>query len=502
MRHASVVSPAGLLCAMPLLPWLRRTARKVPLILVSNREPFVHHRTDRGLLVRAPAGGLTSALQPVMAQSGGTWVAWGSGSGDFDVTDPLDGVMVPPEDPRYRLRRLRLSAWDLLGFYTETANRAIWPLCHSQLTRFVYDAAHWHTYRKVNERFAAAAIAEARGRSAVCWVQDYQLALVPQFLRRVKSLFVHQFWHIPWPAPDILRVFPEARRLVAGLLGNHLLGFQTGNDVRNFLTSVRRLFRDAVVEPARGLVRLQGRRTVVRAFPISIDAEAFRVQAAHPDTEARAAALRQRCLPGGGTLLLGVDRADYTKGIPRRLLAFERLLVDHPRLHGKVTLLQVAVPSRSEVPEYQAFEAEIAERVEALNVRHAQGHWVPVHLVRESLTQAEVTACYRAADICLVTPLQDGMNLVAKEYVASQEGRAGVLVLSRFAGAARELREAELVNPYDTGAMAAAILKAIETPEEERARRMAALRRRVHRHTIGDWMADVFEEVERLRPRA
>jgi trehalose 6-phosphate synthase len=488
---------------MPLLRWVRRTAESVPLILISNREPFVHTRGEDGVLrVSAPTGGLTSALQPVMAQAGGTWVAWGSGNADFQVTDPGDVVMVPPEAPRYRLRRLRLSECDIQGYYTETANRGIWPLCHSQLTRFVYDEAHWEVYRRVNERFAAAAIAEARGGPAVCWVQDYQLALVPAILRRVRSLFVHQFWHIPWPAPDILRVFPGPRRLLSGLLGNHLLGMQTANDVRNFLACVRRFFKDAVVEPTKGLVRLHGKRTVVKAFPISIDADAFREQAKSPETTARATEIRKRLLPRGGTLFLGVDRADYTKGIPRRLLAFERLFKDHPELRGKVTLFQIAVPTRGEVPEYQAFEQEVMFRVESLNARIGTGGWVPVELHREGLSQAEVTACYRAADVCLVTPLQDGMNLVAKEFVACQEEQGGVLILSRFAGAAQELREALLVNPYDIGSVAHAMYRAIELPEPERERRMAALRRRVHRHTISDWMEDIFAEVARLRPKA
>ncbi|HWA58129.1 MAG TPA: trehalose-6-phosphate synthase [Gemmatimonadales bacterium] len=484
---------------MAILDWFKRGPR-IPLILVSNREPFVHRRGPDGTLrVEAPAGGLTSALQPVMAAAGGTWVAWGSGPADFEVTDAGDAVMVPPDRPAYRLRRLRLTPEEFRGYYVETANRALWPLCHSLLNRFVFDAADWLTYKSVNERFAAAVMAEAGSAPATCWVQDYQLGLLPGMLRRVRNLFVHQFWHIPWPAPDILRVLPQARALIQGLLGNHLLEFQTAGDVRNFLAAVRRFLKDAVVEPSRGLVRYKGRRTVVRAFPISIDVESFAATARAPDTEVLARRVRQEALPAEGQLLLGVDRADYTKGIPRRFLSMGRLLETHPELTGRVTLLQVAVPSRSDVPEYLAFEEEVVTLATAINSRYGRGDWMPIRLVRESIDQAHLVAYYRAADVCIVTPLQDGMNLVAKEFVACQEGRFGALVLSRFAGAAREMREALLVNPYDVGATAEAVYRAIRMPVRERERRIRALGRRLQRNTIQDWMDDIFAEVASVR---
>jgi len=259
--------------------------------------------------------------------------------------------------------------------------------------------------------------------------------------------------------------------------------------------------RDAVVEPAHGLIRYRGRRTVVRPFPISIDVEAFRARATLPATEAAARELRRRALPEGGQLLLGVDRVDYTKGIPRRFAAFARLLAEHPELHGRVTLLQVGVPTRTDVPEYSAFEQEVADIAAEVNARFGRDGWLPVELVRESLDQATLTAYYRAADVCIVSPLQDGMNLVAKEYVACQQGRMGILVLSRFAGAARQLKEALLINPYDVGATAEALYRALTLPAEERERRSMALHHRVERHTIHDWMGDIFAEVDRLRPR-
>jgi trehalose 6-phosphate synthase len=487
---------------MALFNWLRR-APAGQLIVVSNREPFVHHREgDGSIRVSTPTGGLTSALQPVMAATGGTWVAWGSGTGDFEVTDPGDAISVPPESPSYRLRRLRLSAREIAGYYLETANRALWPLCHSQLPRVVYDAADWLIYQTVNERFAAAAIAESKGRPATCWVQDYHLALVPGILRKVKHLFVHQFWHIPWPPSDILRVLPNARALLAGMLGNHLIGFQTARDARHFLEGARNLLRDAVVDTAKGLVRYRGQRTVVRDFPISIDAEAFAARARDPETEREAEAIRRLALPEGGRLLLGVDRLDYTKGIPRRFEALVRLLETHPEHVGKVTLVQIGVPTRTEVPEYAAFERDVAESAEQINARFAGNGWQPIRLISAHVEHETLVSYYRAADVCIVSPLMDGMNLVAKEFVASQEGKRGVLLLSRFAGAARELRQALLVNPYDVGAVAETLHQAVTMPAAEREERMQELRVAVARHTIQDWMDDIFTEVARLRPRA
>ncbi len=469
------------------------------LIVASNREPYIHKKSGLSIKVEKPAGGVVSALDDILKVTGGTWVAWGSGAADFDVTGEDDALRVPPESPAYRLRRLRLTAEEVLGYYIETANRAHWPLCHGQLAHFVYDAACWGTYQSVNQRFAAATLAESLGRPAICWIQDYHFGLLPALLRRTRRLFIHQFWHIPWPAPDLFRLLPSGRALLTGLLGNHLLGFQTKGDARNFLGSVQRFVKGAVVEPRKGLVSYKGRRTVVRDFPISIELDTFRRLATTPAAEAIAGELRQRHLPNGGQLLLGVDRADYTKGLPRRFRAFARMLEEHPELRGQVTLLQIAVPTRSDLPEYVAFERSVLDIATEINATLGQGDWQPIRLVQGSLDQATLAAHYRAADVCIVTPLLDGMNLVAKEYVACQPRPQGVLVLSRFAGAARELREALIVNPYDLGAVAATLHAALTLAPEERERRMRALIRRLEGNTVQDWMDDIFAEVRRLR---
>ncbi len=483
---------------MDLLRWFRR-GKVPPLLLLSNREPFVHYRGPDGAVgVASPVGGLTSALQPLMAATGGTWIAWGSGSADFDVVDEGAIVWVPPERPAYRLRRLRLSPDEVRQYYVETANRALWPLCHSQVHHFRYDADAWRTYRKVNQRFAVAAIAEAGSRPAIVWVHDYHLALVAGALTRVPNLFIHQFWHIPWPPADILRVLPTARELVRGLLGNDLLVFQTSRYRLNFLSGVTDLLPSARISLSRQTVRYRGHTTAVRACPISVDVAGFERLAARADTAQIARSLRKRYLPRGGQLVLGVDRIDYTKGIPQRLEAFARMLEHEPGLHGRVVFLQIAVPSRSEVPDYQVLEREVVVRVERINRRFRKARWDPIHLVRDHFDMTMLAACYRAADVCIVSSLQDGMNLVAKEFIACQRGGLGVLVLSRFAGAAEAMDGALLINPYDIDASAEALRTALTMKPAERELRLESLHRHLQSHTIGDWMDAIQTEVARL----
>jgi trehalose 6-phosphate synthase len=471
------------------------------VILVSNREPFIHERDASGqITVSHPAGGLTAALQPMLAATGGTWIAWGSGAADFDVTDATDGVRVPPQNPAYRLRRLRLTPEEVRGYYIETANRALWPLCHSQISLLIYEEEHWKTYRRVNERFAAAAVTEAGGREAVVWLQDYHLACVPAMLRHARRLFVHQFWHIPWPQADILRLFPPARTLVRALLGNDLLGFQTEGRLSQFLLGgppvcargkggIGARPREIPRQAHRGpripdLDRRKGVRTLIGPGRRGRDV------AENP---------AQRAAPWRPAVARGRPGRLHQREFPRRFRAIERLLEVHPEHIGRVVLLQIAVPSRGEVPEYVAYEEEVAEIAQQVNRRYRRGDWQPIRLVREGQDPVALTAFYRAADLCVVSPLQDGMNLVAKEFVACQRDRLGALVLSRFAGAVHEMRGAFLVNPYDAGAVAETIHTALATAPEERERRLVRMRRRLETSTVFDWMESIFAEVERLR---
>jgi alpha,alpha-trehalose-phosphate synthase [UDP-forming] len=483
------------------LPFFRRSD-SARLVLLSNREPIEHRCGPDGKPVGVvPAGGVTSALQPAMIATGGTWVAWGSGPADFEVTDSEGRVMAPPEEPAYILRRIALSEKEVEEYYLETANRTLWPLCHLQLNHFRFNADAWKTYVAVNRRFAEAARDEVAGRRSTVWIHDYHLALVAGMLPRSKGLFVHQFWHTPWPPPDVLRVLPSAKGLLRGVLGNDLLGFHTQRHVLNFLACVADLLPSARVGLKNGVVRYRDHKTTVRAYPISIDVKEIQALATRHSIEAMSRKFRLEAAPAGGQLILGVDRSDYTKGIPHRLGAFARMLEEHPELRGRVSLVQVAVPSRVELGEYQELEKEIESLIGGINQRHGNYNWLPIRLIRENLDLRTLVAWYRAADVCIVSPVQDGMNLVAKEYVASQVGKLGVLLLSQFAGAAEELEAALLINPYDEASLARSLYVALTMGPRERELRLKVMQRHLANHTVQDWMRDIFRDVRRLRGR-
>jgi trehalose 6-phosphate synthase len=484
---------------MALLPFLRRPSAP-QLVLLSNREPLEHRIGPDGLPEpSAPAGGVTAALEPAMMAAGGTWIAWGSGPADFQVTDPEGRILLPPEQPAYLLRRVPLSEEEVRRYYLEISNRSLWPLFHMQLTNFRFDAEAWKTYVAVNRRFANAALEEIQDRRANVWVQDYHLGLVARMLGRRKNLFVHQFWHIPWPPPDVYHALPAARQLLRGLLGNDLLGLHTVRHVNNFLTCVADLIPQADTDIKRGTVRYRGHKTTVRAYPISIDVKTVTRLADRVDVHEQARRFRRHTTPKGGQLMLGVDRADYTKGIPHRLEAFMVLLNEHQELRGKVSLVQIAVPSRTGISEYQYLEREIEGLVTGINERHATDEWKPVTLIRENLDLKTLVAWYRAADHCIVSAVADGMNLVAKEFVASHRGRLGVLLLSQFAGAAEELQGALLINPYDTVSLARSFLVALTMKPAEREVRLAQMRSQVENNSVHDWMAAIVADVRKLR---
>lgn len=486
---------------MVKLPVLRRSDTP-RLILLSNREPIEHRVGPDGKPVAVyPAGGVTAALQPAVTATGGTWIAWGSGPADFEVTDPDGRILVPPENPSYVLRRIALSEEEIEEYYLDIANRSFWPLCHLQLNHFSFDADSWKTYVAVNRRFARAAREEAAGRRATIWIQDYHLALVARMLDHNPRLFIHLFWHIPFPPPDILRLLPACRPLLRGLLGNDLLGFHTRRHVVNFLACVADLLPAAKTDVKNGVVRYRDHKTTVRAYPISIDVAAVERLTARADVLEASRRISRNHVPPGGQLILGVDRADYTKGIPHRLSAFGRMLEQHPELLGRVTLVQVAVPSRSTILEYQTLELEIEDLVEEINRKFGRAEWSPIHHIRENLDFATLVAWYRAADICIVSPVQDGMNLVAKEYVSAQTGKLGVLLLSQFAGAAEELEGALLINPYDEVSLARTLYVALSMGPREREVRLKVMQKQLSNNTVQDWMRSIFRDVKKLRGR-
>ena len=475
-----------------LEPLFRRLFPGRRLVVVSNREPYEHRWSDEvgEIEVRRPAGGLTSALDPLLQALGGTWVAWGSGEADAAVVDKEHRVRVPPEEPRYTLRRVWLTRHDIHRYYLGFANQFLWPLCHLRPDLARIRSRYWERYRRVNRRFAEAVLEEARGAPAAVWVQDYHLALAPLLVRAERpDLALAHFWHIPWPPIDIFRIAPQAPLLLRGLLANDLLGFHLPAYVDNFLRCAERL-AGARVDPERGTATLDGHTCHVASLPISIDVRAFEAAGAAPGVEEQLARLRQRYVPRGGWVGIGVDRLDYSKGLPEKLKALELLWERYPEFRERFTFVQVAVPTRSDIEAYDALSEKVDRQVWEINERFGTDTWKPVHLLRQSLPAERLAVLYRLSDVCIVSSVQDGMNLVAKEYVACQAEGRGVLLLSEFTGAAEEMAEAVPVNPYAPEDFALRIRDALVMPEDERRERMAALRGSTR--SIFDWMHDVF----------
>jgi alpha,alpha-trehalose-phosphate synthase [UDP-forming] len=474
------------------------------LIMLSNREPYEHTRRDGSISVRQPPGGLVSALDPTMRRTHGTWVAWGSGSADRDTADASGRLLVPEDEKSYTLRRVWLNDADVEGYYLGFANGVLWPACHMLIQHIVFRDEHWMRYRDVNDRFAQAVLDEARraDREPMVWIQDYHFALVSARLRKaMPSLFIHQFWHIPFPPLDILGVLPGevARAVVRGLLGNDLLEFHTRRFVANFLSCVEHFVPDAVVRRSTQTVEYEGRVITLGAFPISIDVELYESLASSPEAEERVNELRHRYARDGRKALgVSVDRLDYTKGIPERLRALETLWEEDPVLRERFTVILVATPSRTDLAAYRDLEAEVVSAVHEINERFGTDEWTPIVFIHDNVSAELLATIYRAADLCMVSSLQDGMNLVAKEFVACQVDERGVLVLSRFTGAAEGIDGAVLINPFNVDGFVAGIRTALEMHPDERRLRMRAMREQLKQTTIFDWLDSILERADRL----
>jgi alpha,alpha-trehalose-phosphate synthase [UDP-forming] len=485
------------------MPDIARHIDDRTLILLSNREPYEHVSVDGKMEVRRPAGGLVSALDPTMQRTHGTWIAWGSGSGDRESADGEGRIRVPPEDPTYTLRRIWLEEEEVEGYYVGFANSALWPLCHMLIQHFEFRVDHWTQYQAVNRRFAEAAAEEMdRARSTpLIWIQDYHFALVASQLRELRpDAFIQIFWHIPFPPPDLWELLPATvqRALLRGLLGNDLVAFHTERYASNFLACVESFIPDAKVDHAARTVEIDGRKVEAAAFPISIDVARFEKTAGSDITERRVRTLRRRYAAGSCQLGVSVDRVDYTKGIPHRLRALELLWEERPNLREQFTFIQVAPPSRSEVPAYRALDREMISTVERINRRFRTPGWTPILLVNRNVAAEKLAAIYRAADMCMVSSLQDGMNLVAKEFIACQLDDRGVLVLSKFTGAAEEVEGAVLVNPFNIDGFVDGIRSAFDMPMEERRARMRGMRKMLRDSTIFDWLEAILSRAARL----
>ena len=476
-------------------------------VVVSNREPFIHRRLGGQTVCMQPASGVTRALDPVLRAARGLWVAHGSGDADREVVDFRSCIAVPPESPRYTLKRVWLSQEQEDLYYYGLANQALWPLCHVVYQRPVFEEAHWRAYEEVNARFADAVAEEILGQRAFIFIQDYHLALISRMIKeRCPDAVTAQFWHIPWPNPEVFRICPWKEQILEGLLGNDVLGFHLRYHCMNFVDTVGKVL-EARVDSERLAVVYQGATTQVRAFPISVDFEAIQQAAHQADVDAEMGRLRRQFQLEGQFVAVGADRLDYTKGIPERFRAVDRFLEKYPQYRGRFTLLQAGVPTRSRIPQYQQAEEEMGHLAEEINRKYQREGWRPIIFGKEHFGLVSVYALYRLADMCIVSSLHDGMNLVAKEFVSARSDEAGVLLLSPFTGAARELREALLVNPYATDEFAEAIRQALEMDPEEVRLRMRQLRQTVARQNIYRWatrivekLTDLTEELSHAKP--
>ncbi len=455
------------------------------LLIVSNRAPVEVARDPEGVRIVRTVGGLAGALDDALRVHGGMWIAW-VGPRAADET-PAGTAGLP-----YPIRAVRLKEREVNDYYNGFANQVLWPLCHTFPSRVRVQATYWNAYRQANERFAAAVQAATEPGDLV-WVHDFHLCLVPGMLRSAGvRARLGVFWHVPFPPPSVFGILRWREDLLAGLLGADVIGFQTEADAANFLASVRQFLELPVVEnPPR--VVIPGREVRALALPIGIDREGFRARSREPAVQAKADRLRATL--GAEVVMLGVDRLDYTKGIPERLQAYERFLERHPEWRRRVCLVQVAVPSRARVPEYRAMKRAIDEAVGRIDGRFTYEGRSPIQYMYTALGRESLTAYYRAADIALVTPLRDGMNLVAKEYVACRGGEDGILLLSEFAGAAEDLREAVLVNPYDPEAIRRGLEICVAMSPEERRRRMRALDRRVAMRDVRWWTRTFLDQL-------
>jgi alpha,alpha-trehalose-phosphate synthase [UDP-forming] len=472
------------------------------LFVVSNREPYAHMRSGKLATVVVPPSGLVTALEPVLNACDGTWIAHGNGDADREAVDVHDRLRVPPDDPRYTLRRVWLSKEEEAGYYYGFANEGLWPLCHIAHTRPIFRAEDWQYYSEVNRKFTQAVLQEIEGTpKPVILVQDYHFALLPRLIKESRpDARVAIFWHIPWPNPEAFGICPWQLQLVDGLLGADLIGFHIQSHGNNFLQTVDRVVESRIDWEHVSVLR-QDHRTTVRPFPISVDLtdDESDNKAEHGMAYFEGASLMRNLGVETTFVGIGVDRVDYTKGILERFLAVERFLEQNPSYQGKFTFVQIGAPSRTHIKRYHDLLNEVEAESERINWRFQSGKWQPIVFLKRQHSHEEIVPYYRVANLCLVTSLHDGMNLVAKEFVASRNDERGVLILSQFTGAARELRDALLVNPYDIDQMAQAIRVALEMEPEEKELRMQRMRRVVKDHNIYRWAADLITELCEVR---
>lgn len=466
------------------------------LIIVSNREPYIHKKVGSGIKAERPAGGLTSAMDDVMKAIGGKWVAWGSGSGDKDVVDSKGRVAVPPENPSYTLKRVWLNQNMIDNYYHGYSNQLLWPLCHITLDRVYFRKRFWEDYKEANRLFADAVIEEA-GIDSVVWVHDFHLSLLPELIReRMPELTIAHFWHIPWPNWSVFRICPQSKEILEGLLGNDLIGFQIPLFVKNFLGCIEESL-DADIDYSQSTITYKGHSTRLMTFPISVDYKRFDSMASSPRALRMIKNIKDKYNIKEGYIGIGVDRLEYTKALIKRLQAISLFFERYEKLRGRFTFIQIAVATRLKEP-YISYKKTVEELISKINRRYSTNDWRPIIYIDTKVEHKDLVAYYRMADVAIISSVYDGMNLVAKEYVASQVDEKGVLILSELAGAAEELEGALLINPYDIEGFSTCIRKALTMPLEEKKNRMALLRNRINENDIYKWISNLLHEILKI----
>ena len=471
------------------------------ILIVSNRQPYIHNQRGQTIEVQVPASGLVSALEPVMRACSGIWIAHGNGSADREAVDSHDHVRVPPDNPAYEIRRVWLTPEEEAGYYYGFANEGLWPLCHIAHIRPTFRSSDWNHYVAVNERFAQAVCEEAKTDDPVVLVQDYHFALLPKMIReRLPNATIISFWHIPWPNAERYGICPWRQQILEGLLGSSILGFHTRVHCNNFIDSVDRLL-EARIDRDDSTISYGGKLTAIRHYPISIEWPSRWVRDQRPVEECRAKIRALHGMEPERLIGVGVDRLDYTKGIIERFLAVERLLELQPEWIGRFSFIQIAAPSRTMIEQYQHFAGQVHALAEQINKRFGRDGYEPICLKEQHHEPPQVYEHYRGADVCVVSSLHDGMNLVAKEFVAARDDEQGVLILSQFTGASRELPEALVVNPYDIDQFAAALHVALTMPPAEQRARMRSMRGLIQEFNVYRWAGRMLIDAARMRQR-
>lgn len=469
------------------------------ILIVSNREPYIHNWKEGKIEVQLPASGLVTALEPVMRACSGTWIAHGSGTADREVVDKKDHIKVPPDQPAYQIRRVWLSKEEEQGYYYGFANEGLWPLCHIAHTRPIFRGEDWKQYVSANQKFADAVVEEAKTPDPVILVQDYHLALLPRMIRKkLPNATIISFWHIPWPNPEAFGICPWRNEILDGLLGSSILGFHTRFHCNNFIDTVDR-FIECRIDQETSTISYGGKLTAVKHYPISIEWPSRWLKDLAPARDCKAEVRRINALSPDIKIGIGVDRLDYTKGIIERFSAIERFLELNPDWVGRFSFIQIAAPSRSTIEQYQQFDAQVRALALKVNSRFSKNGVDPICLKIEHHEPDQVYKYFRAADLCFVSSLHDGMNLVAKEFVAARDDERGVLILSQFAGASRELPESLIINPYDIDQAAAAVKVALEMPEGEQKDRMRNMRGLIQEFNVYRWAGRMLMDASRIR---